>query len=154
MRAEKMTFIPPEELFGAVLQMLREGYDAEFTVVGNSMWPFLANKRDKVTIRKAEYGLLKKGDIVLLKTDHGYLLHRITRLKKGMIQTTGDSNCYRDDPVPVESVLGRVVSFTRKGRQICCDNFSYRCIGWIWRVTFPIRPLLLRILFRIGRRAS
>ena len=152
MKSKEMTLISPEELFETVFQLLQEGYDAEFTVVGNSMWPFLANKRDQVTIRKVESCFLKKGDIVLLKTDCRYLLHRITRFKKGMFQTTGDNNCYHDDFVSVENILGRVVRFTRKGKQVSCDNILYRFISWIWRVLFPLRPLLLRILFRLRRR--
>lgn len=151
MKSKEMTFIPPEELFDAVFQMLQDGYDAEFTVVGNSMWPFLAHKRDRVTLRKAEGRFLKKGDIVLLKTDSGYLLHRITRLKKGMVQTTGDNNCYHDELVPVENILGRAVCFTRKGKQITCDNILYRSIGCMWRVLFPFRPVLLRILLQFRR---
>lgn len=154
MKSEKMTLVPPEELFGAVSQLLQDGYDAEFTVVGNSMWPFLVHKRDRVTVRKVDGCFLKKGDIVLLKADDGYLLHRITRLKKGMIQTTGDSNCYRDVFVSDENILGRVVCFTRKGKQVSCDNILYRFISCIWRILFPFRPLLLRILLRIRRRAS
>lgn len=118
------------------------------------MWPFLANKRDRVTIRKVESCFLKKGDIVLLKTERGYLLHRITRLKKYMVQTTGDYNCYRDDYVSKDNVLGRVVCFTRKGKQVSCDDFLYRSFSWLWRVLFPLRPVLLRILFRLRRRAS
>ena len=62
--------------------------------------------------------LLKKGDIVLLQTERGYLLHRVTRLKNGMLQTTGDYNCYRDEYVAVRCVLGRVVRFTRKGKRV------------------------------------
>ena len=154
MKSKELTLIPPEELFEAVFQLLQEGYDAEFTVVGNSMWPFLVHKRDQVTVRKADGSLLKKGDIVLLKNDGGYLLHRITRIKKGTVQTTGDSNCYRDGFVPVENIVGRVVCFTRKGKKISCDGFFYRAVSWVWRVLFPLRPLLVRFWFLFRRRAS
>lgn len=153
MKREKLTFLPQEELFSAVVQMLQEGYDAEFTVAGNSMWPLLAHGRDRVTLRKAEAASLKKGDIVLLQTQWGYLLHRITRMKNNMLQTTGDYNCDRDGFVPVENVLGRVVRFTRKGKQISCRNVIYRFCSWLWRVLFPVRPFVLWLWFRIRRRA-
>ena len=112
MKVENVTLIPSDDLFAAVFQMLQEGYDAEFIVTGNSMWPLLAHGRDCVILRRAEGFCLKKGDIVLLQTQTGYLLHRITRLRNGMLQTTGDYNCYRDEFVPAENVLGRVVCFT------------------------------------------
>ena len=114
--------LPPEELFGAIAQTLNEGYDAEFMVIGNSMCPFLCNQRDSVTLRRVGDEPLKKGDIVLLKTENGYLLHRITRLKKGILQTTGDHNCYRDEYASTECVVGRVVRFKRKGKQVLCTN--------------------------------
>ena len=153
MYREKLTALPPEALFVAIHQMLQDGYDAEFTVTGNSMWPLLAHGRDCVTLRKAGDCPLKKGDIVLLQTERGYLLHRVTRLKNGMLQTTGDYNCYRDEYVAVRCVLGRVVRFTRKGKRVSCNNPLYRFGSWLWRVLFPVRPLLLRLLFLFRRRA-
>lgn len=153
MKTKKVTLISPEELFGEISQLLQDGLDAEFTVVGNSMWPFLVSKRDKVTLRKAEIGSLKKGDIVLFKTEDRYILHRITKLKNARVQTTGDSNCYRDNFVSVENILGLVVSFTRKGKQISCNNVLYKFISTVWRVLFPVRPALLRFLFLLRRRA-
>lgn len=154
MNMENVTLLPPDDLFAAVCQMLQEGYDAEFTVTGNSMWPFFSHRRDRVTLRKAEGSSLKKGDIVLLQAEHGYLLHRITRLKNGMVQTTGDHNCYRDAFVPAGNVLGRVVCFTRKGKQISCSNLLYRLCSWLWQVSFPVRPVFLRLWLRIRRRTS
>ena len=154
MKMENVTLLPPDDLFAAVFQMLQEGYDAEFTVTGNSMWPFLAHGRDCVTLRKADGFPLKKGDIVLLHTEHGYLLHRITRLKNGMLQTTGDHNCYRDAFVPAGNVVGRVVCFTRKGKQISCSNSLYKLCSWLWQVLFPARPFLLRLWSRLRRRTA
>ena len=154
MKWEELTFLPPDALFASVCQMLQEGYDAEFTVTGNSMWPFLAHGRDCVTLRKAEAASLKKGDIVLLQTQTGYLLHRITRLKNGMLQTTGDFNCHRDEFVPAGNVLGRVVCFTRKGKRVSCSSLLYRLYSWLWQGLYPVRPCLLRLLFRLRRRTS
>ena len=34
--------LPPEELFSAVEECLRQGYDAEFTITGNSIGRFFA----------------------------------------------------------------------------------------------------------------
>lgn len=154
MKWEELTLLPPDDLFPVVFQMLQEGYDTEFTVTGNSMWPLLAHGRDCVTLRKADAASLKKGDIVLLQTEWGYRLHRITRLKNGMLQTTGDHNCYRDEFVSAGNVLGRVVCFTRKGKQISCSTLLYKLCSWLWRVLFPVRPVLLRLWFRLRRRTS
>lgn len=154
MKSETLALLPPEELFTAVCQLLQEGYDAEFSVTGNSMWPLLAHGRDSVTLRAVGDRPLKKGEIVLLRTERGYLLHRITGLKNGMIQTTGDRNCYRDDYVDPQCVLGYAVGFTRKGKYVPCSCAAYRFSCWLWRVLYPIRQHLLRILFRLRRRTS
>lgn len=153
MKSKERSLLPPKELFTAVYQLLQDGYDAEFTVTGNSMWPLLAHGRDSVTLRKAEVSSLKKGHIVLLQTERGYLLHRITGFKNGMLQTTGDYNCYRDDYVSAQCVLGTVVCFTRKGKQVSCSDPLYKVCNWLWRLLFPIRPLLLRVLLWLRRRA-
>lgn len=152
MERKELTLLPPEELFSAMQQMLEAGFDAEFTVTGNSMWPFLRHGRDRVTLRKAETASLKKGDVVLLQTEHGYLLHRITHIKKDHLQTAGDKNCYYDGYVPVRNVLGRAVGFTRKDRYISCGDPLYRFISFFWRVLFPFRPLILRLLYHSRRR--
>lgn len=149
-----LILLPPEDLFGTISQFLNDGFDAQFTVTGNSMCPFLANARDSVTISKVDKTTLKKGDIVLLQTEHGYLLHRINCIKNGNIQTTGDLNCYRDKFTTADNVLGRVVSFTRKGKFVSCQNFCYRFIGYFWRILFPIRPILLKFFRLIRRRKS
>ena len=153
MKSKDLTLLPPEELFAAVQELLQEGYDAEFTVTGNSMWPFLAHGRDRVILRAIGDEPLKKGDIVLVQTERGYLLHRITGLKNGMLQTTGDYNCYHDGYVAAQYVLGKVVRFIRKGKQISCNDLLYRFSSRIWRLLFPVRPLLLRLLLQRRRRA-
>lgn len=152
MNKENLTLLPPEELFAAIHRMLQDGYDAEFTVTGNSMWPLLTHGRDCVALRRVEGHSLKKGDIVLLQTEHGYLLHRIMGIKNGKIRTAGDYNCYRDDDAAVSCVLGRVVRFTRKGKCVSCSDPLYRLGSWAWRILFPVRPLLLRVLFLARRR--
>lgn len=153
MKSKSEILISPEELFEPMLSLLQEGYDAEFTVTGNSMWPFLRHKRDKVTIRREAATFLRKGDIVLLRTEQGYLLHRITRRKGDMLQTTGDRNCYRDAYAETSCVLGKVVTFTRKGKVISCKDPLYRLIGWLWCAMYPVRPLILCLLRR-KRRAK
>jgi len=152
MKSESVVLLPPDEMFGEMSRLLKEGYDAEFTVTGNSMWPLLRHKRDCVTLRGIGDKSLKKGDIVLLKAGQGYLLHRITRIRKNMIQTTGDHNCYHDEFVSIQCVLGRVVCFTRKGKQVFCTNPLYRLSSGLWRLSFPVRSFVLRILCWRRRR--
>lgn len=36
------------------VQMLQEGYDTEFTVAGNSMWPLVTHERDCVPLQQSD----------------------------------------------------------------------------------------------------
>lgn len=153
MKKKNLTLLPPEELFSAMRQFLQDGYDVEFTVTGNSMWPFLRHKADRVTLCRAENHRFKKGDIVLLQSEHGYYLHRITHIKNDLLQTAGDGNCYYDGYVHSQCVLGKVIRFTRKERCVSCNNPLYKLSSYFWRVLFPIRPSLLKFLSLFRRRA-
>ena len=79
---------------------------------------------------------------VSFASDHPY--------KKDFLQTAGDRNCYYDGYVSIQCVVGRVVGFKRKDRYVSSDNLVYRLGSFLWRVLFPVRPLLF--LFR--RRTS
>lgn len=152
MNTKELTLLSPEVLFESINQLLQEGYDAEFTVTGNSMWPLLCHNRDRVTLRAVGEKPIRKGDIILFKAEQGYLLHRVMKLKDGFVQTAGDYNCYYDECVSSQSIIGRVVGVTRKERYISCSNLLYRFGSFLWRVLFPLRPILLRVILMIKRR--
>jgi len=147
METKDVTLLHSAELFDSINIMLQEGYDAEFTVVGNSMWPFLSNERDRVIVRARENSSIKKGDIVLFCPEEGrYLLHRVTQLRDGMFQTAGDGNCFYDGFFPEECLNSIAISFRRKEKFVSCQNLLYRIYSKIWMFLFPIRRHLLRLL--------
>ena len=132
-------------LFEEIRAMLAQGLDARFTVSGNSMWPILVHNRDSVVITPCTKP--KRGDVVLFCPVEGqYLLHRIYRIKKDRIYTCGDGNCHRDGDFPVSSIMGKVVTLERKGKQIPCTRWWYRCYSTLWRWCYPFRRPLLKLL--------
>lgn len=153
MNTKNLTLLPPEALFEAVSQLLDEGYDAEFTVTGNSMLPLLCHGRDSVVLRRPD-SPLRRGDIILCKAKQGFLLHRVMKTKKDAVRTAGDHNCYLDEYVSSQDVLGRVIGFTRKGKYVSCKSLPYRLSSFVWRIFFPFRPLLLRLLTFVKRRTG
>lgn len=147
MKTKNVTLLQSEELFESINLILLEGYDAEFTVAGNSMWPFLSHERDQVIVRAKGNAPIKKGDIVLFCPEKGrYLLHRVTLLREGMFQTAGDCNCFYDGFFPKEYLNGVVISFRRKGKTVSCQNLLYRMSSQFWMFMFPLRRHLLRLL--------
>ena len=132
--------------FEEIRRMLDQGLNASFTVTGNSMWPLLVHRRDQVVLKKVNTPL-KKGDIILFMPAEGrYLLHRIQKISQGKIQTIGDACCTLDGEFDSETVLGKVVSFTRKGKTHSCRALWYRIYSWLWRILLPLRRPLLKIL--------
>ena len=138
-------YISAEDLFAEVQDVFQMDYEAEFTVTGNSMWPFMRHGRDQVVLQKCDVAQLRKMDIVLFKIEEKYILHRITARKGDLIQTTGDKNCFRDPWVPASSVIGRVTKIKRKGKVLCLEKRRWKFLGAAWNLLFPIRTWVLKL---------
>lgn len=145
-------WISPDILFPSIQELLAEGRQAVFTVTGMSMWPFLCHGRDQVIVSQGEAKMLQRGDVILFQTPLGnYMLHRITALRDGMFETTGDGNIFRDGWFPISCVRARVTEFVRKGKRIRCGSLRWKLVFRLWMLLYPVRPLLLRVLVSISR---
>ena len=95
-------------------QLLEEKGTYVGPTVGYSMYPLLKNRRDTVVIkRKTER--LKKWDVALYKRKDDYVLHRVLEVKDWGYIIRGD-NCYHDELIPEETVIGVMTEFFRKGK--------------------------------------
>lgn len=151
MKYTDITQLPASEFFGAVEQMLSDGYDVEFTVTGNSMWPLLSDKRDSVIISSCDEQAIKLGDTVLYCPIHEkYLLHRIVLIKNGKFSAAGDGNCFYDGTFSTDCIVGRVTAYIRKGKKYSANSFAMRMWSFCWRVLFPLRKILLWFLRKIS----
>ena len=71
-----------QEYMKVVHSILEEGKEVPLVVTGNSMMPFLIDRRDQVLIKRIERPL-KKGDIAFFQRENGqYILHRIHFMRK------------------------------------------------------------------------
>ena len=78
-----------QEYMKVVRSLLEEGKEVPLVVTGNSMMPFLIDRRDQVLIKKPDRPL-KKGDIAFFQRENGqYILHRIHFMRKD--KKTGES---------------------------------------------------------------
>lgn len=146
-------YVHAKDFFPVLIACINEGKKASFRITGFSMWPLLCHRRDSVILNACDVKDLRKGDIVLFSPcQDQYLLHRITRLKNGMMETTGDGNVHRDGVFPVECVLAKVESVERKGKTIRVNALGWRLVFRCWMMLFPVRGVLLRLLrWRAGR---
>lgn len=147
------------DVFPVAEAFLKGGKKARFTVSGNSMWPLIRHNRDSVLLTSLVRPV-KVGDIVLYHRDaqfRQYILHRVYRVIGDKITTLGDGCLAHDAPVAVGQVIGRVEMVYRGKRAIQCDAPFWRSVFWLWRIGFPIRRGLLRVLrkaARVRRRRS
>ena len=91
--------------------------------VGVSMLPMLKNRRDTIVVLpKTER--LKALDVALYKRGDSYILHRVLEVKEKGYIIRGD-NCYTDENVPEDAVIGVLSEFFRKGKHYYCNDEKY-----------------------------
>ncbi len=77
-----------------------------------------------MTVEPIERSAIKRGDILLYKSERGMIAHRVVRIREGNAEAArvfilrGDASATCDDPVAASQILGRVVSVERDGRKI------------------------------------
>ena len=91
--------------------------------VGVSMLPMLKNRRDTIVV-KPKTERLKRLDVALYKRGEAYILHRVLEAVDGGYIIRGD-NCYVDENVPEEAVIGVLTEFFRKDKHILCTDKKY-----------------------------
>lgn len=111
---------------------------------GDSMRPLIRRGMDPVTIVPLMRPL-KIGDIVLFQGGaNRYVVHRVYKLKAGLVRTLGD-NCYNPDPwMPLANVWGLVVRYSRNGRTYLPDTSVSRFWGRVWMALHPVRIFVRR----------
>ena len=91
--------------------------------VGMSMYPMLKNRRDTIIVRpKTER--LKRLEVALYKRGESYIMHRVIEVLKDGYLIRGD-NCYYDEIVAEEDVIGILTEFYRKDKHYLCTDTKY-----------------------------
>lgn len=113
-------------------------------VKGGSMFPTLL-PGDSILVKPARLEELRPGDVILLRTNNGLLLHRFRGLSAdGKLLTQGDAIPTSDPPWPPEALMGKAVWLVRNGR---VKPIPYRpLVLTFWRGLRLARFLLRLIL--------
>ena len=104
---------------------------------GGSMRPTLKSESDQIVVRVPDRPL-KKGDVVLYKTETDFILHRIIKIRKNAYILRGDS-CMTTETVLPENVLGILVGRYRNGKYKAFNNRTNYAFAGFWKFIFPIR---------------
>ena len=116
---------------------------------GVSMLPMLKNRRDTVVIRPKKERL-KRLDVALYKRGDAYILHRVLEQTDTGYIIRGD-NCYADEIVKEDSVIGVLTEFFRKGKHIYCTDEKYIAYANKRLKTYKIRRFFVLIKLRIRK---
>lgn len=148
------------EALAACIAALRPGEELPLLVTGNSMVPFLLNRRSTVfLVREPDY-VPRVGDIILCRRiDGAYILHRIHKIRKdGVLILNGDAQRWTELILP-QQVCCRAAHFVRTKRDIRTDSRSYRFCRWLWRGLRPLHAVAAsgyyywhRIPYKLGFR--
>ncbi len=140
------------ELFVTIHDLLKQGHKVKLTVSGNSMRPFLTDKRDQVLLEEIVVSGLRRGDIILYHRYNGRcILHRIQKKVNGGCITIGDAYRYSDGMVNASDILAKVIRIYRKGREIDCSSALWRLVSAVWLALLPCREQVIYILKVLSR---
>ncbi len=115
--------------------------------VGVSMLPMLKTRRDTIVV-KPKTERLKRLDVALYKRGDDYILHRVLESVDGGYIIRGD-NCYVDENVSEDAVIGVLTEFFRKDKHILCTDEKY--IRYVEKrlKTYKFRRFFVRIKRKI-----
>ena len=91
--------------------------------MGVSMLPMLKTGRDTIVVQ-AKTQRLKPLDVALYKRGDDYVLHRVIYVVDEGYIIRGD-NCYNNENVPEETVIGVLTEFFQADKQIKCTDEKY-----------------------------
>ncbi len=120
------------------------------TIVGDSMFPMLRDRKDLVLVEKPK-GRLKRYDLPLYQRPSGqYVLHRVLWVHSDYYTICGD-NRWQKEKVPNEWIVGVMKGFYRGEKFIPASSFLYKLYVHIWCDFYFIRGGILYLKGLPGR---
>lgn len=85
------------------------------------MFPLLQNG-DQVYVKKINFNNLDIDDILLVKINSNYVIHRLIYKSKKYVVSKGDNNYKSDGKIYPRQIIGRISKFKRNGRIFDLDS--------------------------------
>lgn len=106
--------IPNEVLLPEVARLISEGHTVTLTVRGNSMNPFLVDRRDSIVLGSFAEADLQPGIAVLARESTGRIVfHRIISRRGSVLTLQGDGNLRATEQADTADVMGIMLSAIR-----------------------------------------
>ena len=107
------------------------------TTMGVSMRPMIISGRDVVVVEKKKERLKPLDVALYMRNDKDYILHRVLKVTENGYIIRGD-NCYKDEIVKEEDVIGVLTQYFKKERPIFMDDKKY--LRYVKRRLFWYKP--------------
>jgi signal peptidase I len=149
-------------LAALLADLTQRGARIRLEVRGRSMRPLLRDG-DCVTVAGAEAGSLRRGDLILFRTDTGQLLlHRIRTVARGArprFYTRGDSSETPDRPIGASNIVGRVIRVDYPARHglhlmVATDQLCWKAASLLVLAYGRVRRLRSALQSRLGARLA
>jgi hypothetical protein len=111
------------------------------------MLPMLKNRRDTIVVLPKKERL-KPLDVALYKRGDDYVLHRVLALLDDGYLIRGD-NCYRDEHIKEENVIGVLSEFFQKDKHFFCYDKKYLAYAKRRVKNYPIRRFFILSFLKI-----
>lgn len=130
--------------------LIKKGHSVTILVRGNSMGPFIVDRRDKVVLSPFDKSELKRGDVVLAVDDQErFILHRIIKREGDILYLFGDGNTDQIEVSSVDGVIGKMTTILRKNKSYHVDAPFWRGYSSVWMALKPIRRYILAVWRRL-----
>lgn len=93
----------------ATAKKLQEGETCVVLGVGNSMTPILKSKQTCLVEPITEETQLEKDDIVFVKVNGHFYLHKIWSVKNGVSYLIGNNHGHANGTVSINNIYGKVI---------------------------------------------
>ncbi len=132
------------------IQILNEHFDnnneVKLRVTGNSMSPFLIDKRDYVFLTRCN-GMPTKGDILLYRRSQDkFVLHRVKKYDGENLWFVGDAQTYIEGPLHEDCIIAECKKVIRKGKTIDENSFIWNLFSKVWIRTVFCRNAIIRFV--------
>lgn len=165
MSKQQYVGVPLEQLAPIMAECLAGGQEVVLTVTGNSMSPFVRDKKDQVVLVACDPTQLQPGDVPLYRRRGGkYILHRIVERDDGICRTRwgedearpsrcdsleytmlGDAQWQEEPHIAPDQIVAVAKAFISRGKRWECDSEEYQTNRLRWHRMRFWRPLLVRL---------
>ncbi|MCQ2143633.1 MAG: S24/S26 family peptidase [Bacteroidales bacterium] len=142
-------------LLPEVARLVAEGHSVSIMAKGNSMLPFIRDRKDTIVLTKAED--YKVGDLLLCEVaPERYVLHRLISMDgNGRLTLMGDGNLKGTETAAKDKVMAKASFILRNGkRPVDLESKGFRILSRIWKLLKPFRRIILGLRRRILRLAQ